>query len=119
MDIKNAEYFKQMLMDRLNELLLQAEKTISEFMEQTTREIEHIDQASVGADQEFKLRIRTRENKLIKKVREALTRLEDGTYGICEYCGEDIPLKRLEARPVTAKCIACKEEEEKVEWAFK
>ena len=119
MDIRNIEYFKQRLMERLNELLLQAEKTISEFMEQTTREIETLDQAAMGAEQAFKLRIRDRESKLIKKVREALKRLEDGTYGICEYCGEQIPIKRLEVRPVTTKCIACKEAEEQVELVFK
>lgn len=119
MDIKQVEYFKQKLTDRLDELLSQAEQTISEFVKQTTQEIEHLDRASANADQAFKLRIRNRESKLIKKIKEALERIEDGVYGICEYCGEEISLKRLEARPVTTKCINCKEEEEKIELLIK
>jgi len=49
---------------------------------------------------------------LIGKNREALGRLEEGTFGICEACGEEIPLKRLMARPVTTLCIECKKEQE-------
>jgi len=119
MDVINTEYFKQILMDRLDDLLFQAKKTIFEFMENPSQEIENIDRASVSSDQAFKLRIRNRESKLIKKVREALKRIEDGTYGICEFCGEDISLNRLKARPVTTKCIAFKEEEENVELLIK
>jgi DnaK suppressor protein len=49
---------------------------------------------------------------LIEKIRDALDRLEDGTFGICEGCGEEIPLKRLMARPVTTLCFACKKAQE-------
>jgi len=115
MDIKKTEYFKQKLEDRLDELLSQTEQTISEFIEKTTQEIEHLARAATNSEQAFKLRIRNRESKLIEKVREALKRIGDGTYGICELCGEKISLKRLEARFVTTKCIKCKKEEEKLE----
>jgi DnaK suppressor protein len=60
----------------------------------------------------FALRIRDREAKLIRKIREALGRLEQGPFGICEECGEEIPHRRLRARPVTTLCIECKEEQE-------
>jgi DnaK suppressor protein len=63
------------------------------------------------------LRIRDRERKLIGKIKEALERIEQGTYGICEDCGEEISTERLKARPVTTLCIDCKktqETEEKV-----
>ena len=63
----------------------------------------------------MKLRFRTRESSLIKKVRLALERIETGTYDECEICGEPISLKRLEARPVTTKCISCKEAEDREE----
>jgi DnaK suppressor protein len=64
------------------------------------------------------LRIRDREHKLIKKVKKALDRIENGTFGICEKCGEDISLKRLKARPVTTQCIDCKTKEEAFEKAL-
>jgi DnaK suppressor protein len=75
------------------------------------------DQASAEADQNFILRLREREQKLLKKIDEALDRITNGTFGICESCGEEIGLKRLKARPVTTLCIECKtiqEEEEKI-----
>ena len=75
------------------------------------------DQATAEADQYFLLRLREREQKLLKKIDEALERIANGTFGICESCGEDIAYKRLKARPVTTLCIDCKtkqEEEEKI-----
>jgi len=62
--------------------------------------------------------IRDRENKLIKKIRKALDRIEDDTYTICEKCGEDISFAHLKARPVTTQCIDCKTKEETVERAL-
>jgi DnaK suppressor protein len=70
------------------------------------------DQASVETDQNFTLRLREREQKLLKKIDEALERIANGTFGICESCGEEISLKRLEARPVTTLCIDCKTRQE-------
>jgi DnaK suppressor protein len=66
-------------------------------------------------DRNFMLRIRDRERKLITKIKEALERIEDGTYGLCEACGEPIGEKRLLARPVTTLCIECKARQEKQE----
>lgn len=73
------------------------------------------DQATAEADQHFALRIRERERKLIKKIDEALNRIANHTYGICESCSEEIPIPRLKARPVTTLCIACKTQEEEKE----
>jgi len=70
------------------------------------------DQASAETDQNFTLRLREREQKLLKKIDEALERITNGTFGICESCGEEISLKRLEARPVTTLCIDCKTRQE-------
>lgn len=75
------------------------------------------DQASAEVDQNFTMRIKEREQKLLKKIDEALDRLKKNTYGICERCEEEIPYQRLKARPVTTLCIACKtlqEQEEKI-----
>jgi DnaK suppressor protein len=75
------------------------------------------DQATAEVDSNFELRMTEREQKLLKKIDEALERIATNTYGICERCGEEIPYKRLKARPVTTLCIECKtqqEEEEKI-----
>lgn len=75
------------------------------------------DQASAEVDQSFVLKLREREQKLLKKIDEALDRMATRTYGICERCGEEIPYKRLKARPVTTLCIQCKtlqEQQEKI-----
>jgi len=75
------------------------------------------DQASAEVDQNFSMRIRDRERKLLKKIDEALDRMSSGTYGICERCEGDIPHKRLKARPVTTLCIECKTLQEQEERA--
>ena len=75
------------------------------------------DQASAEVDQNFSMRIKEREQKLLKKIDEALDRLSKNIYGICERCEEEIPYQRLKARPVTTLCIGCKtlqEQEEKI-----
>ncbi len=75
------------------------------------------DQASAVADQNFILRLREREQKLLKKIDEALERIANGIFGVCESCGGEISFKRLKARPVTTLCIECKtrqEAEEKI-----
>ena len=75
------------------------------------------DQASAEAEQNFLMRIREREQRLIKKIDEALARMDQDTYGICERCVEEIPYPRLKARPVTTLCINCKTLEEQEEKA--
>src|SRR6476661_5795 len=70
------------------------------------------DQATLESERSFELRIKDRERKLIGKVQEALKKISDGTYGVCESCGETINVKRLQARPVTSFCINCKAEME-------
>src|SRR3954462_11436643 len=76
---------------------------------------DEIDQATTDIEQSMRMRLRNREVLYIKKVDEALERIEDGTFGECEDCGEDIELKRLEARPTATLCVSCKEEQERKE----
>jgi DnaK suppressor protein len=75
------------------------------------------DQATAEMDQHFMLSLKERERNLLKQIDDALARLAADKYGICEECGEEIPLRRLQARPMTTLCIACKtlqEEDEKI-----
>ena len=73
------------------------------------------DQATAVADQNFMLRLREREQRLLKKIDEAIDRIRTNTFGICEECGGEIGYKRLEARPVTTLCINCKTKQEEDE----
>jgi DnaK suppressor protein len=73
------------------------------------------DRATVEQERNWELRLRDRDRRLISKVKEALARLESGTFGTCTACGKAISPARLRARPVTDLCIGCKTEAERVE----
>lgn len=109
------EYLKKILIEQLESLLKQGGDTVSGVRSQDGQFSDPLDRASYDEAQGNLLRIRDRESRLITKIRNALECIEDGTYGICELCGEDISFKRLEARPVTTKCIQCKTDEERFE----
>ena len=70
------------------------------------------DRAALESDRNFLLRMRDRERKLLGKIDEAFARLDDGSYGRCEECGNEIGIERLKARPVTTLCISCKSAQE-------
>lgn len=117
MESKDLEVFRDILNQMLEDILRKGEETIEDMTD--TREVyaDPADRATAESDRSFTLRLRDRERKLIKKIQEAIARIENGDYGVCEECGEDIGIARLKARPVTTLCIACKsreEEEEKV-----
>ena len=109
---KDIKYFKDFLTNRLEELLDHADDTVSGMTTPKENFPDPTDRATLEADRNFMLRIRDRESKLIKKIKKALDRIENETFGICESCGEDISLKRLKARPVTTQCIDCKTKQE-------
>jgi len=107
--------YKLMLSQKINELLSEAGKTVSEMTNGKETYPDPNDRASLESDRNFELRIRDRERKLIVKMQEAIKRIDDGTFGICEVCGGPISEKRLMARPVTTLCIDCKTKQEKME----
>ncbi len=115
---KDLEYFRKLLTGQLEELLEQADDTVSGMTAPKENFPDPTDRASLEADRNFLLRIRDRESKLIKKIKKALVRMDNGTFGICESCGENISIKRLKARPVTTQCIECKTKEEALEKAL-
>lgn len=77
--------------------------------------IDDVDQTSTELETAMRMRLRNREALFLKKIDEALRRIEAGSFGLCEACGEDIELKRLEARPTANHCVGCKEEQERRE----
>jgi DnaK suppressor protein len=115
MDKAKIEEFRQLLNEQMDQLLRDAEKTVSEMTDEKTNFPDPTDRASLESDRNFELRIRDRERKLINKIREAIERLDEGEYGVCEGCGEEIGEARLRARPVTTLCIECKTEQERQE----
>lgn len=115
MKAEQLEYFRGVLQDEMRALLGEAGKTVSEMTADTTNFPDPNDRATQESDRNFELRIRDRERKLINKIREALERIDDGSFGTCELCGEEISVGRLKARPVTTLCIDCKIEEERKE----
>ena len=115
MNEEKQEFFRFMLTQKINDLLGEAEKTVSEMNSGKENFPDPNDRASLESDRNFELRMRDRERKLILKMREAIQRIDEGIFGICEACGGPISEKRLVARPVTTHCIDCKTREEKLE----
>jgi len=116
MEKERLESFRELLNERLKAILEEAEKTVKGMTNDRDSFPDPTDRANLETDRNFLLRIRDRERKLIGKIKEALARIDDGSFGICEECGEEISEERLKARPVTTLCIDCKtkaEEEEK------
>ncbi|WP_022664824.1 RNA polymerase-binding protein DksA [Desulfospira joergensenii] len=115
---EDLEFFKSLLTDRLNELLVHADSTVSGMTKPKENFADPTDRASHEAERSFELRIRDREHKLIKKIKKALVRIDNGSFGLCEACEEEITIERLKARPVTTQCIDCKTREEDMEKAL-
>ena len=100
--------FKRMLTHQLNDLLYSAERTVGFLLQHNTQSADPIERAVIDVDRNYTLRIRERESRLINKIKITLDKIEDGTFGICEACEEEINPLRLKARPVAAYCIRCK-----------
>lgn len=117
MEEEKLEYFREILTERFQELLAEAEKTVTGMTTANDNYPDPTDRASLESDRNFMLRIRDRERKLLSKIRSALERIDAGEFGFCEMCGDDIGEDRLKARPVTTLCIACKKRQEATEKA--
>lgn len=112
MNEQHLSMFKELLNERRRELLDEASRTADGMGEPRDQFPDPTDRASLEGVRNLTLRIRDRERKLLSKIDEALLRIDDGSYGVCEECGEAISVDRLKARPVTTLCIACKAEQE-------
>jgi DnaK suppressor protein len=115
MNPKQLAYFRHKLLKWREELLEQSNKTLEQMREEKLRETDLVDQGSSETESAFELRTRDRARKLIKKIDAALERIDDGSYGYCEETGEEIGLKRLEARPIATLCLEAQERHERLE----
>ncbi len=111
--------FKVLLETKRDEIIKKAKQTLSEDMALDANDLpDEMDLASSEYLQSFTFRLRGREKGLLDKIERALVKIEEGTFGTCEECEEEISIKRLEARPETTLCIRCKEDQERAEKDF-
>lgn len=119
MSPRQLAYFKAKLVASREEILAGARETMGNLAEQSSNHPDVTDRASSESDRAIELRARDRQRKLISKIDSALRRIEDGTYGYCEDTGEQINLKRLDARPIATLSIEAQERHERREKVYK
>jgi DnaK suppressor protein len=113
---RDLDKFRKLLQEQRSQLLGNARRAMSGDVHLDPDDFpDEIDTASSEMNLAFVGRLRERERGLLAKIEGALEKIEEGVYGECEVCGEEIGIKRLEARPVAELCIECKSEQEKLE----
>jgi DnaK suppressor protein len=102
------EHFREILIAWKQSLMEEVDRTVHHMQDEATNFPDPNDRATQESEFSLELRTRDRERKLIKKIDEALERLDSHEYGFCEACGVEIGIRRLEARPTATLCIDCK-----------
>jgi RNA polymerase-binding transcription factor len=102
------EHFRKILLAWKQSLMEEVDRTVHHMQDEATNFPDPNDRATQESEFSLELRTRDRERKLIKKIDEALERIETHEYGYCEACGVEIGIRRLEARPTATLCIDCK-----------
>jgi DnaK suppressor protein len=110
-----SEHFRQILLNWKQDLMVEVDRTVSHMKDEAANFPDPNDRATQEEEFSLELRTRDRERKLIRKIDEALKRIEDGSYGYCLETGEEIGVKRLEARPVATLSIEAQERRERRE----
>lgn len=108
MNDEQVEHFTQILLNWKKELMEEVDRTVTHMKDEAANFPDPADRASQEEEFSLELRTRDRERKLIKKINDTLTRIEEEDYGYCDSCGIEIGIRRLEARPTATLCIDCK-----------
>jgi DnaK suppressor protein len=119
MSTHQLEHFRQLLWAWKRELMEEVDRTMLHMKDEAANFPDPNDRATQESEFGLELRTRDRERKLLRKIDSALQRIEDGTYGYCEETGEEIGLRRLEARPVATLCVEAQERRELAERQFR
>jgi DnaK suppressor protein len=119
MNERQREYFRKKLLDWKEDILREAKETLAHLQTESENHPDLADRASSETDRAIELRARDRQRKLISKIDEAISRLDDGSYGYCEETGEPIAIKRLEARPIATLSIEAQERHERRERVYR
>ena len=109
MSNKQLEYFRQKLLHWRDELVEESRETVSNLQEEVRDVGDEAERATRETENSLELRTRDRYRKLLKKIDQALMRVDEGEYGYCEETGEEIGLARLEARPIATLCLDAQE----------
>jgi len=112
---ETVKRFKKLFENEKNKTIFNDRILRDDFSVNADDRYDEIDQATTDVEQSMRMRLCNREVLYLKKLDDALARIEDGTFGECDDCGEDIELKRLEARPTATLCVSCKEDQERKE----
>ena len=99
MEAKDIQFFRDMLNSMLEDILQKGQATIDDMTETVEVYADPADRATAESDRAFTLRLRDRERKLIKKIQQALTRIDEGEFGVCVECGEEIGISDLRPGP--------------------
>ena len=119
MNKSQLEHFRQLLLAWKRELMEEVDRTMLHMKDDAANFPDPNDRATQESEFGLELRTRDRERKLLKKIDSALGRIDDGSYGYCEETGEEIGLRRLEARPVATLCVEAQERREIAERQFR
>ena len=113
MDAKNLTKYRKLLLDEKQRILNNAKNALQNDLVISPDDLaDETDLAAVEVNQNLVFKLRDRERLLLSKIDEAMARIEDGSFGSCGDCEEPIEVRRLEARPMSDLCIACKEKQE-------
>lgn len=115
MNPRQLTYFREKLLAWRQDLVEESQQTIKQLREETREVSDEADRASWESETSLELRTRDRYRKLIGKIDAALRRIEEGSYGYCEETGEEIGLRRLEARPIATLTVEAQERRERAE----
>ncbi|MGB9332310.1 MAG: RNA polymerase-binding protein DksA, partial [Steroidobacteraceae bacterium] len=115
MSKEQLEHFRSILNSWKRDLMVEVDRTVSHMKDEAANFPDPNDRATQEEEFSLELRTRDRERKLIRKIDEALKRIEDGSYGYCLETGEEIGIKRLEARPVATLSLEAQERRERRE----
>jgi DnaK suppressor protein len=119
MSDEQIAHFHDILSSWKSELMFEVDRTVHHMQDEAANFPDPNDRATQESEFGLELRTRDRERKLLRKIDSALIRLEDGSYGFCDETGEEIGLKRLEARPVATLCLEAQERRELAERQFR
>jgi DnaK suppressor protein len=119
MNKDQLEHFRQLLLAWKRELMEEVDRTMLHMKDDAANFPDPNDRATQESEFGLELRTRDRERKLLKKIDSALSRIDDGSYGYCEETGDEIGLRRLEARPVATLCVEAQERRELAERQFR
>jgi len=119
MSDEQLEHFRKILSSWKRELMYEVDRTVHHMQDEAANFPDPNDRATQESEFGLELRTRDRERKLLRKIDSALARIDEGSYGWCDETGEEIGLKRLEARPVATLCLEAQERRELAERQFR